>query len=500
MDTCVASQAELQALRNNPTLKSLYLPDEANCVLAEGDSDKREKIGSPFYREFFKVMWHSPNLTTLEPKNSQSITNPANKRQQVVTSYYINTISKNLTQLRFRYRYPELRVKKEHEKSFRIGWTHELGPNSCISAVMYVGDLLIEKFESPWIVDYYKWGSDPAMQEVIDRSLCNVKEMTNMTTHIKENHCDYMLPFPFSYSAMSSFPLYLLPQDVKVRFDITYYADVVSNLLRIEMTEDGNKWNPIVPDAVTIASILTQGDVHRTPIIKADWTFMTPEAVADDAKREIMVLPMHSVTTFTEDNTTEPGKTSVVKISSKDPFVAMFWRAIDVDQELFNNFSVCTMENGKSSISKASMVYGMEKKFEVDDEDMMSICQNHHFPNIPREPGYFAAAFTHRPFNPVLMSGCYLDPSLDASLRNDIREVKMNSDDSKEEEILLQDITPKDVMAYALSKTQSVKEKRRFEETKRHSRFKVIVNGLVHRDLAFTRGPDGLTFNVSISK
>lgn len=480
--TKLASQVELLSLNKSATFATLYLPKEVECSVdgeSEDDGDSKERIGMVFQRSFEKVMWHSSNLTTAVCTSSNEHVDKEDGLKYTRSNYSVDTSYRVMTQTRISIPFPEVSVKKEFEKSIQIAWSPELAANSCRKASFQVGDVSLDTIESSWIDDYYTWGSDPSLQGVIDRSLCNTKEMTEWTNHIPTNTASFALPFFFSYSLASSFPLYLLLADQKCGIVIDHYENSTNALLRMRATNDGRDWVD-----VKFKSNWVDVGPQGTPQIRTDWSFCPPAFIDTEKVKDKIVIPIHSVVQILESNSTSGGRRSEIPITSDDPIVALFWKARDEDQYVLNNRSCYTTPGGKSSISRSRFYYDKILRFEYEDIDMTSIPMSHHFPNVSKKNGYFAHAFAQEPFDPRKLVGVPLEGELKAVLKSDIRGCEKREVVEVSDEVESDSVS--DLVGAAINNTVSSSRIKEEAQAGPHS-YKTLVNALVHRDLIFEK-------------
>lgn len=505
-----ASQAELLRLQSNENLKYLYLPEPIE-KLDEIDSDKIPKVISGFARGFIKVLWHTNTPSILDATQTRTSQDDPKNR---ITSFRVISSEKGKSRGNFhgnKYLYtmtakfplPSVKVIDKHKGSIRICVSNDAGLHAFSKSRFKVGDITYCEITDSWVDDWYQWcrtiytGSQPSYidRDALNECILNLPQFTTWTDEIVGSTATFLLPHCYSYSPGSSFPLYLVDDSIKVTQELVHPENIVEHLYRAQISLDGTTW-----ENIEIKEVMECLEIDKTegPSLMADIYDVSPDEVEENiimGTDDPIEIPIHQVVTIIPPNSTLGGISTPIPLNITDPIVALFAKAHNVEALKYNNRSNCTNmldeddPKAISSISTLTLTYGRMTKFIYKPEDMRSNRMLNMFPTIPYRKGRFGHGFCRRPFDPAKLSGFLADSELKAILNIQTAGKPINK---QNEENLPLDC---DIITHLLVK----KKTRTLEQDSEENINKYIphVNLLIHRDLVFTRGDDGI-FNISI--
>lgn len=485
----MASQAELSRIKANPELSSLYLPSEKD----------NKDYGTPFFRPFKQVLWHSGTPIRLEIAN----TSESSDGLYTTISYRVSSgvsVDGNKTKLRFysnrylftttaKFPFPGIKVKPEHVGKVRIAWCRDAPIYYCHRSEFKINEVVYDSLTSSWIDDYYSWNRDCPLDD-FNESVLNLPHMLEWSQELKPDIAEYVLPHFYSYSHASSFPLFLVDENMKVYQEITFPKNIAAHLLRVQVL-DGDDWIPVEFNDV---KSLLDVDKAGLPVLLCDFLDISPEEADQNRTEDVITIPIQRVISMQRSNTTKGGISDEISISGSDPVVAVFVKAKNVEAVKYNDRGNCvdTLEEtstSKFSLSTLKMNYGQVEKFCYHQEDVRSNRMLRFFSSIPYRRGRYAHAFSINPFNPVKLAGMYPDSELKCVLSCLMTGKKSEQvlDDVSEEQDIISSIL-------ARNRHRSMEKE---ESELASSYYRPEVNLLTHNDLVFTKNDNG-TYDIKL--
>lgn len=407
------TQKELDNLTRS-SYKGLYVPEEDTSY------------NSHFYKGFNHTVWHGNIRKSLEV-TSNPITKIEHLRHEhnvVNATYKVDNAYDLLVRTVVSLETPRIVANPKLKGRVRMKWCKKPGPSACFRVIFKNGDTLIEEFTSQWIKTFYDWAYHRSEQSIIDDSVGNTKDMCEWSYDTIEGK-ELRFTIPFSYSRpedklSTAFPMFLLgPQSVLTK-TLVYPHDIVSSLLLIEVSKDGEKWVPL-PKNADLSNFITVG-AYTNPSLEVKyakitdeekWRFMHESIVAEGQRKDIpideFVFPMQRVTEIRDSDYTLPGKTSTHRINLS-PVTAIFCNGINGDALSRGETSNFTtngndQEDGISAISKVDIIYDKIVKETIRPIMMRSMDVSENLPGVPKFPGSFYYSWTNRPFKTDGMVG-----------------------------------------------------------------------------------------------
>lgn len=398
-----AAQIELRRMLSDVSHMSQHVP--INTCNNDYDSDEpEEEIASVCKRNFVKTFWYSNVEEQFELLRSSSVKD--DRGELIRTVYKVNQTMDYIYSNEIQIPLPAVSIKpeREYQSKLRIAWTPNPGVNSIVETEFCVGDIVINRLDTGAIDDYMKWGVPHANNDLRDYSIGDIASLTSWNKNLPAKICIFTIPFCYTYSGGSAFPLYLLNSQTQITHSLTTWSSPIQELLRIEIQVelDGVKvWKP-VEKKQNYLRLINHGKIH-SPIFIGEYGMMTEDEKEETYKDSIIAIPIHSMITIKNDNLVKYGSSDPIKLKTDDPVIAMFWKAVNVDAERRNNRTNHTtnpddIRLGYAPITSCGFRYGETSKFRRIDEQMRSINNLKVFPNVPTVNGYNAFAFSRNPF------------------------------------------------------------------------------------------------------
>lgn len=398
-----ASQIELTSMLDDPSHRSQHMPNDY-CASSEKGDDDEEVIGSVFSHEFRKIMWYSRPSKEFEQIRSVNYADPHTNLEVTRTVYKVSPGMDYLIGNEIRIRLPWIRALEGLEGKVKFAWTPNVGVNSILQAKFTIGDLDVNVLDTGAIDDWMKWAVPLEQSELRDASIGNTPEMTTWNhEYIPSKTCIFSIPFFYTYSLKSAFPLFLLfGSQTTIEHSLVTWQSPISKLLRVKVRKNEHTpWKNCPPESFCD---FIEHEKYQTPVFEGDYGI-----VLDDEKNELrkygtIGIQLHSFITFTSQNSANLNSTDTFKLKTEDPVIAMFWKCVNEDAETTNNRTNYTtnpddLYKGNSPLSLSVLKYGETTKFRTQPEQMKSIVQLKRFENVPRVNGYNAYAFSCRPFS-----------------------------------------------------------------------------------------------------
>src|SRR5438105_2413147 len=347
-----ASQAELSRIRANPELVSLYLPPT-------NEKDVKEAgYGTPFFRPFKPVMWHSGTPIKLESAgNSESsdkkfitikfqipsgVSMEGNKAKiRFYANRYLYTTSAKLS-------YPGVRVRPDFIDKVRVRWCKDCTIHYTHRSEFKINEKVYCTVLPSCIDEYYSWNRTDDI-ETFNNYMLNLPHMLEWTSELKPDVAEYIIPHFYSYSQASAFPLFLVEENMKVFQEFTYPKDVAAHLLQVQIF-DGEKWEFVkFEDAKGLLEI----DSYSLPILLCDIQDVSPEQAELDRIENEITIPIQRFITIQQPNTTKSGIADVILINGTDPVVAIFANSKNEEAVKYNDLGNCVDVLEETKRSKA---------------------------------------------------------------------------------------------------------------------------------------------------
>ncbi len=495
-----ASQVELEGMLADYTHSSLHAPIDycEDGSLGQDESEFSEEIGGLCCPNFLKCFWYSLKEIRLPTKESSPVTEKdteGNENEYVEISGRIDKHGDILISTDVEIAFPAARVREPYRNSVRLSWSHNPCCAYIINVSMKYGSLELDSFEGSWIDTFYQWNDPSGLMGRAQHDLGNRAEMYQWNTVLKSQICKFELPFFYSYSLSSGFPLFLLNSQTEITQCLKYRKNPIKELLRVEVTKDGNTW---VPGRFSKESIEIK-EFKRPNLISnycniSDWEKTKKQ---DD---DLIVIPIRNIVKVTSNNTIGYG-TDEVSLKTNDPVIAIFSASRnEIASKVNNNHhnftnNPCDVRQGNYPVSAWKCKYDKIEKFNYSPSDMNSSCMLRHFKSLPHYAGYYAHAFTITPFDTRGFVGVIMKAGMTPHLINQYADPH---EDIFDEEKNISASETSEVIESMIQKTHNKKT----EMTHEGNKYITETHLMIHRDLVFKKEVDpvskGFHFELSL--
>lgn len=505
------SQIELERLIESQ-YNELYIPPSDNS----NNNQKKIEYHTIFFKSFTNTIWNSTGKVILKQETPTPVSFDlyGQNVDAVSITYTVDSSIAFLIDTHCIYPLPKVSFKKECNGKFRFRWCSNPGPSGIYRTIMKNGDIVLDNFSGSWIRTFYNWAFPTSDVSCINESIGNTPELCDWNNSCIESHeLRFMIPYFYSYpedKLSGSFPVFLLGSQCDLTKTLIFPSDIVSALLRVEGTTDGNKWSPI--DRKYINSLISTGPYNK-PTLESYYGMITNEEkdhfYYDEDGNEIKhhVYPIHQVIELGDKNPTFPGRTSTISINSS-PAVAIFCDGVNIDsvkQKEYSNCSTNSMnsKDGSSSIARVDFYYDKKLKFTLTPSMMKSMETFRHVPGKPQLPGYLFHAFTHRPFRSQGMVGAITGGGNSKSAKSSTDNLICTYTGiySEKQEDVEEIVDPSDIIEKALSRVESKTHRHERDEYSSQNGYWTEAFVLTHANLKFSLKdvtPDHRTFTIQI--
>lgn len=455
--------------------------------------DPEEEAATQFDYNFYKNMWYSRKDVLVEATvNDGTLSDKVTPIKKAI--FKIDSTSyDNLSKCQIIVPFSSVKVKDKYRtgsKNAMIAWTEYPLINYIIDVQLKLGDtVIIDPFDTIWLMNHLIWNTPTSDMDIVNHSIGNRPSMLNWSYSISGQTCYHKLPFGYSYSQSSSLPLYLFNSQAQLTKVITYYKNPVEKLLRMKVTKDGDNWKH-----VPASSEMLEYSEFLPPTLKLSYHKILESEKSKIMSRDVIVIPMHSVTSFTGKNRKQAGDADPIAMTTTRPVLGIFAVSRNLEAETLNirsNFTnnIYNPHEGSSPISDFYMNYDTVTRFSETSDSMISDSMLSHFQNVPKRGGYIAFPYSQRPFSTSYMVGPNLNSDLKAVLT-----VKYDGQYQRAEtpeEILLQD-DENDIISRLLEKESKgdFKSERYYNHTDENT-YITEVRALIFRDLCFVKNKEG---------
>lgn len=360
-------------------------------VWPPGDDDKKQMF-SHFYREFVASTWYDTAYRQLERAASGDLSKAIFRVDMTLHNLHYCELVQKLPAIRVKdeYRYiPDEKETPPKVGAVRIAWSHAVGNNVAISAVMKSDTKDVTSIDSKLCDAVNGWYTQPGGRALMNIAIGNLPMLENWTHRLPE----YLLvvPQPWSFSAAwyTAYPIYRTPKE-----PLTFEYDLrssIGDLLRMEEW-NGSKWVSIPCDL----SKLHHGSSGVLPAAQlwGMYTWMDPEELDSAYCQEEMSVYLDDMLTADLANPVEHGRTEQVPLESKKPAFVTFYFAENVQSTAERNFSNYTTNPhdpyaGYDPVTFVTFKQGTKDRYKNIPHKQLWMSQAlHHFKTHPDEAGY----------------------------------------------------------------------------------------------------------------
>ncbi|HSW76549.1 MAG TPA: major capsid protein [Candidatus Saccharimonadales bacterium] len=416
MDT-QATKAEINSL--NEFQKNLHFPSYDN-----------EPLLSKFHRAYIKTTWYCSTLLPLKSTD---------EGEDVI--YAINPTFHYLMYTYLRFVLPPIKVKAEFIDKIKICWCHNVGTNIIKNASFKEDDRDYQSFDSIWTDDYFQYFMLPGAGKRRNHriGIGNIDILEDWTTVLPYYPINVDQPWYYGEDTASAFPILYRNSQNRAEHRYTFRRKI-ADLLRMQILDNKtNQWVSVNP-----AKHMTKLDYGRyitvqKPTLWGQYAYITDKEIeTHKCSAKPKEIYIKDVEICDSENENSFGTKSVITLHCKNPCLAIFWKAQNMDAEELNNHSNYTSNSedlyrGWDPISKMTLRYGTTNKLNNMDSDHFNIGESRkHFPSSPNEAGYHAYSFAWNSSNYHGEPGvvlCNLNASLICNISdNDIYNMSYQSD------------------------------------------------------------------------
>lgn len=465
-------------------LMKTFLPSEL-CSTDE----QPEQCATQFDHEFYRCLWYSRSDVVVDA----TVINDAVLPDKTIAKravYKIDNINYDiLSESQIIVPFQSVKIKDKFRKDSqdaKIAWTPNPLINYIINVQLQAGDTtVIDPFDNIWLMQHLMWNTPPGELAIVNDSIGNRASMLEWSDSIPAQTCYHKLPFGYSYSSASALPLYLFNSQINLTKVITYHRNPVEKLLMMKITDDGANWTH-----VAAVSEMLEVSEFLPPTIEMVYHKLSPDEKEKNRELEGLVIPMHSVVSFSGKNLMRTGRSDSIPITTLHPLLGLFAVARNLESEKINrrsNFTTSLDGNGGYPISQFGMNYDKIVKFNKTADSMRSNKMLSHFKNVPLTSGYLAYPYSMKPFDTRYMVGPTIHQDFKAECILQYGEnVKADSSSSNVEDA--DDIS---LIRKLLAKSKEVIVSEGKQDVKYDSfEYQTEIRGLIFRDLIFTKGRD----------
>lgn len=370
-------------------------------------SKDNEPITSKFYKEYIKTTWHCTNLVALDSvisKDEDIAHNYTEVKYRVDPNYHY------LMYTSMRCVLPAVKVKPNYTSKVRICWCHNIGTNITVNATFKDDDNIYQTWDPIIADDYYQYyqyeGSGKRRNHNI--GIGNVKILEDWTYALPTYIINVDQPWYYGEEPGLAFPIHMRNSQCRIEHRQIYKRNIES-LLRMQLLIN-NIWTDVEPKNYIEKYLIYDSLVINKPTLWGRYAYVTDaELRTNKCKPEMKQRTLY----YTDYEVCDGNTNSMYKytenaemdISSRNPCVAMFWKAENLDATKFNNYSNYTTNTGDlysgwDPIYHNSIKYGTLYKFKEMESDHFNIGESRkHFRSSPREMGYHAYSFAHQSYN-----------------------------------------------------------------------------------------------------
>jgi hypothetical protein len=357
-------------------------------------SDYKEKIISNFYQKFLKSTWYS----SIDQKLKQI-------KDGDETAFIINNSFHYLIYTYMRFYLPPIRVKEKYKDRVKICWCHNVGINRIKKASFKDEDEDYQSFDNTWLDIYFQFyqNKGSGKRKAFDRGVGNVSFL--------ETWSDFLPSFPINveqpwyYSSQSSLAYPIFYKNSLSRAEHRYVFRSLHELLRIKILNKNGEWveisrNNDLSEAPNKYVDFLPCKKSTNPELWGKYAYVTNNEIewnkecSDDKVFYIRDIEICDSITLNKYNSI-----STIELNCKNPCLAMFWVAENMNSSKKCNFSNYTTDSsnlyiGWDPVSLTTLKYGNDSKFENFESDHFNIGQTRkHFPSYPSDQGYHTYSF-----------------------------------------------------------------------------------------------------------
>lgn len=492
-----ASDIEFHRMQKLGSMKT-FVPSEV-CEFDEQGNPIPEQCATQFDHDFYRCLWYSrTDVVTDATINDAVLPDKTIVRRAIykIDSTNFDILSKAQIIVNFQ----AVKVKdkfRRDSQDAKIAWTPNPLINFVIEVVLRAGDTtVIDPFDNIWLMQHMMWNTPPGELPVVNDSIGNRPVMLEWSDSIPAQTCYYDLPFGYTYSSASALPLYLFNSQISLSKVVTFHRNPIEKLLMMKITDDGANWTnvPATPEMLDVSEFLP-------PTIEMSYHKLLPDEKKKNLERESLVIPMHSVVSFTGRNQMTMGRSDNIPITTMHPLLGLFAVARNLDSEKINrrsNFTTSIDGEGGYPISQFSMYYDNVLKFSKTSDSMRSNRMLAHYKNVPLTKGYLTYPYATRPFDTHYMVGPVIHPDFKAYT------LLQYGDAIKSENVSNQfdDTDDTSLIRKLLAKTKTPIASDQFNvgssSSTNQCSYQSEIRGLIYRDLIFEVDAKGIrTFTIN---
>lgn len=388
---------------------------------------------------------------------------------------------------------PRIEVKDKFRKLVKVAWTHNVANNVIPDAAFTVDDTPLSRMDRTWFDMSSQFYTPEGFWDSQSEIMGNTQQLEAWQDILPETTVACHLPWFYSYSLSSAFPLFLLSSQTRVEQKCSKINNPLA-LLRMVIFTAEKRWREIPPDDKYIAY-----GTMVNPRCWCKYAYITEQEKnytrSCDTKKIVYIRDV-----VINDHPTPCANGDLIKIAieCKLPCLALFWAAKNLTASKLNRHSNYTTNpsnvyQGRTPIEHVSLSYG-------GDKEVFKAMESFHFermepryrlPRAPKDKGYGALCnsfYTEAESADTTI----VYPKLAASL-----EFKINDDDpyttrsSKKSEVeIYRDPSRTE------SKSPSSQSSSR-TTTEEPNNYKICLRLLCLRTLVFTAGDNGV-FNLAV--
>jgi hypothetical protein len=455
-----------------------------------------EEIISNFYRAFIKSTWYSSVLMKLTPSEGSI-------GSEGETIYAVNDTFHFLIYSYLRFRTPAIRVKPSHKGRVRIAWPHNLGinivPKACFKAD---DDDIYQSWDSTWCDYFFQYYQLPGAgkRDNHNRGVGNAKCLEEWTEYLPSYPINIDQPWFYSMDPALSFPIFYKNTQTRARHHYTFRRKI-SDLLRMQILTKNGTWKD--SSKYTEYLIFPNGDSLPTPELWARYGYSRPNELAWFKCMPTRTLFTRDVVVCDAPNPTKFGAVTEISLQSKNPCLAFFWAAENMDATAIHNYSNYTTDtndlySGWDPVKATSLKYGTQDLFKDMPSDHFTFgSARKHFPSSPEELVFHAYSYAWDSTNihgdvGIVFDGQNAKLTCAIADTNFFTDVSYDKKEEEKDEIADGPIVDSTKIA---KKAEPVKEQLSLEQTNSPN-FITRVRLLVVRKFTITGEKDNFTFSI----
>lgn len=399
----------------------------------------KEPITSIFYKEQVKSTWH---VTQLMPFESVVVNDESDRVKGTEVCYTVNKKFHYLIYSYLRFVLPCVKVHPKYVNRVRIAWCHNVGTNIVKRATFKDDELFFQSWDNIWLDDCFQWCIDEGKERNHNIGVGSVPILEEWNTMLPSYPINVDQPWFYGEEPGMAYPIYLRGAQCKAEHRYLFRLKI-TDLLRMQLKIDDNWVN--VETAKHINYLQYNNINISKPTLWGRYGYVTDNEMNTNKckinmKPRVFYYKDVEICDNEKDITYKYGTPTDNKITSKNPCLAMFWKAENIDATKFNNYSNYTcntndLHSGWDPIKFTTNRYGNKDKFTKMESDHFNIAESRkHSKSSPREQGYHMLSICNNSSNYHIEAGITpidLDQRLICDLAKDnMYEIKLKPENT----------------------------------------------------------------------